>query len=131
MNFLLTGPKRAPLTVVLAHGAGAPMDTAFMTYFAEGIAAGGFRVARFEFPYMAGRRTDGRKRPPDRAPVLLDTWRAVIAELAPAPLVIGGKSMGGRMASMIAAEGPPARPRLGSSAGWRTAHPAATLGSTP
>ena len=105
-KFLYNGPTRAPLTVVLAHGAGAPMDTAFMTFFAEGIAAQKYRVARFEFPYMAARRTEGRKRPPDRAPELLETWRDVIAEIK-GPVVIGGKSMGGRMASLIAADDPP------------------------
>jgi len=101
--FLINGPKKAPLTIALAHGAGAPMDTAFMNFFAEGLGEAGYRVARFEFPYMAGRRADGKKRPPDRQPVLLETWQSMIAALAPAPLVIGGKSMGGRMASLIAA----------------------------
>ncbi|TAL02977.1 MAG: alpha/beta fold hydrolase [Rhodospirillaceae bacterium] len=104
MELLFNGPKKSSLTIVLAHGAGAPMDTAFMTFFAEGLGNAGYRVARFEFPYMASRRTDGRKRPPDRQPVLLQSWQAVIEKLAPAPLVIGGKSMGGRMASLIAAD---------------------------
>jgi predicted alpha/beta-hydrolase family hydrolase len=104
MDFLFDGPEDAP-RIVLAHGAGAPMDSAPMTAMAKGLAAEGLRVARFEFPYMRGRRTEGRQRPPDREPVLLDTWRAVIAELGGAgPLVIGGKSMGGRMASKIADE---------------------------
>lgn len=75
-----------------------------MTFFAEGLAKAGYRTARFEFPYMAARRATGARRPPDRSPVLLDTWRAVIAELGPDRLVIGGKSMGGRMASMVADE---------------------------
>ena len=98
------GPKRASLTIALAHGAGAPMDTSFMTFFAEGLAARGHRVARFEFPYMAARRDSGKRKPPDRQPILLDTWRAVIAEIGADTLVIGGKSMGGRMASLIADE---------------------------
>ena len=102
-HFLHNGPTDARLTVALGHGAGAPMDSPFMSYFAQGLAAK-YRVVRFEFPYMAARRKDGKVRPPDRAPVLLDTWQAVIAERAPGPLVIGGKSMGGRMASLIAAE---------------------------
>lgn len=59
-------------------------------------------MARFEFPYMRKRRIDGTRRPPDRAPVLLETWRAVIATLGPGRLVIGGKSLGGRIASMLA-----------------------------
>ena len=101
-------------TVALAPGAVPPMDSPFMTAIAEGLAAAGLRVARFEFPYMQTRRATGVQRPPDRLPVLLDTWRAVVANLADisgeapsghggAP-VIGGKSLGGRVASMIADE---------------------------
>ncbi len=101
-KLLWNGKKSAALTIALAHGAGAPMDTPFMTFFAEGLAKHGYRVSRFEFPYMAARRKDGKRRPPDRQPVLLDTWRAVIDEIGAAKLVIGGKSMGGRMASLIA-----------------------------
>ncbi|TCS60970.1 alpha/beta fold hydrolase [Varunaivibrio sulfuroxidans] len=102
IDFLFTGPPDAALTVVLAHGAGAPMDSPFMAAFAEGIARRGLRCARFEFPYMAQRRTDGKKRPPNPARVLLQTWREAIDELSPASLIIGGKSMGGRIASMLA-----------------------------
>jgi hypothetical protein len=98
------GPTDAPLTIVLAHGAGAPMDSPFMAAFADGLAQRGWRVARFEFPYMAERRRSGRNRPPDRTEVLQDTWRAVIAHLDARKLVIGGKSLGGRIASMIADE---------------------------
>ncbi len=101
-DLLIDGPDAAPLTVALAHGAGAAMDTPFMSAFAQGLAGHGCRVVRFEFPYMAERRTSGMKRPPDRANVLQDTWRAVIAELGPERLVIGGKSMGGRVASLLA-----------------------------
>ena len=101
-DLLLDGPTDAPLTIALAHGAGAPMDSAFMQVFAEGLAVAGFRVARFEFPYMNDRRETGIKKPPNRAPVLLETWRAVINELGPDNLIIGGKSMGGRIASMVA-----------------------------
>ncbi|KPV40250.1 alpha/beta hydrolase [Thiohalorhabdus denitrificans] len=104
MSYLLDGPESAPLTLALAHGAGAPMDTAFMDAVARSLGERGWRVARFEFPYMVRRREDGKKRPPDRQPVLLDTWRAVIEELGPERLVIGGKSMGGRMASLVADE---------------------------
>ena len=78
------------------------MHSAFMAFFAEGLAAHGYRVARFEFPYMAARGRDGGRRPPDRPNVLLDAWQSVIDRLGPERLVIGGKSLGGRMASMIA-----------------------------
>jgi predicted alpha/beta-hydrolase family hydrolase len=98
-------PAASTLTIALAHGAGAPMDTPFMATIARGLAAGGMRVARFEFPYMHARRTTGRRSPPDRPAVLLDAWRAAIAALGgPEHLVIGGKSLGGRMASMVADE---------------------------
>jgi predicted alpha/beta-hydrolase family hydrolase len=109
----LDGPEGGPL-IALAHGAGAPMDSPFMETFAGGLAGHGIRVARFEFPYMRRRRETGSKKPPDRAPVLMATWRAVVEALGgPGGLVIGGKSMGGRIASMLAteleAEGTPAR----------------------
>lgn len=102
-KFLIDGPDDARVTILLAHGAGAPMDSASMTATAEALAAAGFRVARFEFGYMAARRTaDGRK-PPPRAETLNPEYKAAVAELdAKTPLVIGGKSMGGRVASMVA-----------------------------
>ncbi len=102
-RFLWDGPPGARHRLVLAHGAGAPMDSPFMAAFAAGLGGRGIRVARFEFPYMAVRRREGRKPPPDRAPVLAEAWRQAIAALGePRGLVIGGKSMGGRLASMIA-----------------------------
>ena len=102
---LTNGPGDTRRTLILAHGAGAPMDSDFMSIVAEGIAAHGIRVVRFEFPYMASRRLTGKKRPPDREPVLRQSWRETIDTLGPpARLVIGGKSMGGRIASLIADE---------------------------
>jgi len=83
------------------------MNTPYMNAFAQGLAAAGFRVVRFEFPYMAARRATGKKQGPDRQPVLLDTWRTVIEACGAKGLdrlVIGGKSMGGRMASLVAAD---------------------------
>ena len=103
-RFLFDGPAGAPLTLALAHGAGADMDSPFMAAMTEGLAARRLRVVRFEFPYMAARRADGRRRPPDPQARLLDTWRAAIEVLGPERLVIGGKSLGGRMASLVADE---------------------------
>ena len=103
-DILFDGPRSASLTVALAHGAGAPMGSPFMQAFAEGLAARGLRCARFEFPYMAGRRVDGVKRPPNPTPILLQCWREVVGSIGRERLVIGGKSMGGRMASLLAAE---------------------------
>src|ERR1700722_20155427 len=92
-------------TLVLAHGAGGTMDSQPLTFFAEYLATKNVRVVRFEFPYMRLRRTEGRRRGPDSPDVLLQTWRDVIAHLGGgAQLVIGGKSMGGRIASMVADE---------------------------
>jgi predicted alpha/beta-hydrolase family hydrolase len=78
------------------------MDTSFMNYFAERLADSGFRVVRFEFPYMAAKRATGKSKPPDREPVLRETWLHVIEKLGPEKLAIGGKSMGGRIASLVA-----------------------------
>jgi predicted alpha/beta-hydrolase family hydrolase len=103
-DFLFNGPETAEKTIVLAHGAGAGMESEFMDVIAVGLADHGLRVARFEFPYMIKRRDDGKRRPPDRAPVLLQSYLDVAAELGPENLIIGGKSMGGRIASMIADE---------------------------
>ncbi len=106
-EILFDGPPGAPVTLALAHGAGAPMESPFMTAFAAGLAGrshGRWRIARFEFPFMAARRAGGRKRPPDTQAKLLDAWRAVIAALGAKRLAVGGKSLGGRMASMVADE---------------------------
>jgi len=107
LKFLFDGPRSADVLLALAHGAGAPMDSPFMETVAGGLAARGLRVARFEFPYMARRRREGGRRPPDRQPALLAHWHAVHAELRrghAGRLLIGGKSMGGRMATMVADE---------------------------
>lgn len=100
---LANGPEDGR-TVVLAHGAAVPMSSPFMTFFAKGLADKGFRVIRFEFPYMQAMRQSGQRRPPDKPQVLLNQWGAVIRHLGgPENLIIGGKSMGGRMATMVAA----------------------------
>jgi predicted alpha/beta-hydrolase family hydrolase len=103
-TFLFDGPKRAATTIALAQGAGAGMDTPFMEFFAKGLGKRGYRVVRFEFPYMATKRATAKQKPPDREPVLRETWLKVVAKLGRDGLVIGGKSMGGRIASLIADE---------------------------
>jgi predicted alpha/beta-hydrolase family hydrolase len=102
VDFLFDGPKAARPTILLAHGAGAPMDSASMTATAAALAGAGIGVARFEFAYMAARR-DGARKPPPRAETLVPEYRAAVAALGTSgPLIIGGKSMGGRVASMAA-----------------------------
>ncbi|KMN12476.1 alpha/beta hydrolase [Pseudomonas weihenstephanensis] len=98
-------PITPAATLILAHGAGAPMDSVWMSEMAERLAARGVSVLRFEFPYMAQRRLDGGKRPPNQQVKLLECWSEVYEEVrrhVAGPLAIGGKSMGGRMASLLA-----------------------------
>ena len=102
-NYLIDGEKDQPI-FIFAHGAGAGMDHDFMSAVAKGLAEKGIQVVRFNFPYMVKRAEDGKKRPPDRAPKLLEAYQSVIKEFADKPVVIGGKSMGGRMASLLAEE---------------------------
>jgi predicted alpha/beta-hydrolase family hydrolase len=102
-SFIHDGPEDARVTILLAHGAGAPMDSASMNAAAKALATAGHRVARFEFSYMAARRT-GERKPPPKAESVMPEYVAAIDDLGPTsgPLIIGGKSMGGRVASMIA-----------------------------
>jgi uncharacterized protein len=94
--------------LVVGHGAGAGQKSPFMVRVARGLSARGIGTATFDFPYMKARRSV-----PDRAPVLEASWREAIAaarrEFGRLPLFIGGKSMGGRMASHVAAQGEPVR----------------------
>jgi uncharacterized protein len=103
LSGLWTPAARAVGVAVLAHGAGAGMEHPFMTGAAEGLTEGGVTTMRFNFPYLE----EGR-RSPDRPPVLLEAWRGALEEAERRsnglPLAAGGKSMGGRMASMLAAE---------------------------
>lgn len=96
------GPDDAVHTIILAHGAGAGMEHPGMTSLASAFAARGLRVVRFEFPFMHARR-EGRRPPPDRMPKLIAAFQEVIRS-QPGPVVIGGRSMGGRVATMIADE---------------------------
>jgi predicted alpha/beta-hydrolase family hydrolase len=106
VDFLFDGPEDARVTVLLAHGAGAPMDSASMTAAAKALADRGIRVARFEFGYIAARRTGDGRKPPPKAEKVMPEYVAAIEALGPTngPLIIGGKSMGGRVASMVADE---------------------------
>lgn len=125
------------VVVILAHGAGAPADSPFMEQLSSALEQEGFGTVRFEFPYMEKRRIDGKKRPPDREPVLLDYFSRVVdkvrgeLEAGGSRVLVGGKSMGGRMASILASRRdgidgvvcfgypfhPPGKPDR-----WRTSH---------
>lgn len=122
--------------IVLAHGAGAPADSPFMQMLAESLQKYGVPSVRFEFPYMQKRRVDGKKRPPDRQPVLLEFFSCIVDQVRrdqgpDCRILVGGKSMGGRMASILASQRdgidgvvcygypfhPPGKPDR-----WRTGH---------
>lgn len=94
--------------LILAHGAGAPADSPWMDSLVSALSLEGVTTLRFEFPYMEKRRQDGRKRPPDRQPVLLQHFREAVAAATGAGegagIFVGGKSMGGRMASLMLAQ---------------------------
>lgn len=135
-SLLWTGPSDSDRVLMLGHGAGAPMDSPWLDDISQLLAERGVRVARFEFAYMAARRTGARK-PPPKAELVLDEYRAVLAEVrreTDAVPLIGGKSFGGRVASLIADEqftagairglvclGYPFHP-MGKPANLRTAH---------
>jgi uncharacterized protein len=102
--FLITEPPAGHtprLRFLCAHGAGAGMRTPFLTRFATLAAERGIATHRFAFAYMA-QEGGGRRRPP-RAESLVGEYRAAVAALpVDLPLLIGGKSMGGRVASLLA-----------------------------
>lgn len=102
LELIQNGPLDGPV-YVFAHGAGANMNSEFLNQVAERLGEKGIRVVRFNFPYMIKREDDGKRRPPDRAPKLLAAYEAVIEHLN-CPVVIGGKSMGGRMSSLLLAQ---------------------------
>jgi uncharacterized protein len=104
MDLKVYRSKSASAAMVVGHGAGAGQNSPFMVRTAEGLAARGIATATFDFPYMTARRSV-----PDRPPVLEGAWRDAIRqaqdELSGLPLFIGGKSMGGRISSQVAAQG--------------------------
>jgi predicted alpha/beta-hydrolase family hydrolase len=106
-EILTQGPADAGHHLLLAHGAGAPMTSAFLNTVTRLLVERGLRVSRFEFAYMAARREGGKRRPPPRAEKLVDAYVeavAIVRASLPArqTLLIGGKSMGGRVASLVA-----------------------------
>jgi len=93
------------IVFLFAHGAGADKDSNWMLEMDSLLSARKIEVIRFNFPYMDKRKEDGKKRPPDRQPKLLEAFRSQIDSISSDKiLIIGGKSMGGRMASILATE---------------------------
>jgi predicted alpha/beta-hydrolase family hydrolase len=102
MDLLFDGPEAARDRIVLAHGAGAPMDDPFLTAIAAGLGARGLRVARFEFPYMAARRS-GRRKPEQLRTAHLETLRtpALIVQGTRDPFGTPAEVAGYRLAPSI------------------------------
>ncbi|MGL5497011.1 MAG: alpha/beta fold hydrolase, partial [Aeromonas sobria] len=105
IDVLREGAVDAPVRILLAHGAGAGMDHAFLAELSRLLAGLEIEVVRFNFPYMTKRAQDGKRRPPDRQPLLLEHWRQMVREFAHPRLFLAGKSMGGRMAAELYHDG--------------------------
>jgi len=107
LELLHVGPEDARARLLMAHGAAAPMTSPFMEAVAAVLSARSIATTRFEFRYMAARRALGKRRPPPKAELLIGEYQAAVhAVAATMPpeqrLLIGGKSMGGRVASLAA-----------------------------
>jgi uncharacterized protein len=102
------GPSGAKARLILAHGAGAGITSSFLEAMADLLAERGIALTLFEFGYMASRRDGGKKRPPPRAEALVAEYRDIVRSVRTKHrrqmLFIGGKSMGGRVASLLADE---------------------------
>jgi predicted alpha/beta-hydrolase family hydrolase len=106
-HFLTDGSPGAATRIVLAHGAGAAMTSPFLDAMSKLLVEREMQVSRFEFDYMAARREGGKRRPPPRAELLMPEYKRAVAELRAQgadkqKLFIGGKSLGGRVASLVA-----------------------------
>lgn len=110
----LDQPEHPKALLLLAHGAGAPMDSPFMNQLCQALLAQAVTVIRFEFTYMQQRRADGRRRPPPAINTLVDeyqhmiqavgAWQTASPHVQSLPLWLAGKSMGGRVATLVAAQ---------------------------
>ena len=104
INYLIDGKESYPDTIILAHSSGAPMNSEFMNYFSKSLSDLGFLCIRFQFPYMTKQITEGKKRFPDKIDILKKSWLVAINHINKKDVIIGGKSMGGRIATLIADE---------------------------
>ncbi len=106
-TFIYDRAKASKAVFVFAHGAGADMSSNFIINMTELLLTKGISVVRFNFPYMEKRLLDGKRRPPDRMPKLVEDMTALLDELdLQESLFIGGKSMGSRVAATLLANDP-------------------------
>jgi predicted alpha/beta-hydrolase family hydrolase len=106
-SLLVSGSRKAETTLVLAPGAGAPATSAWMERVAALLSEAGFCVVRFDFGYMRARVETGARKPPPKGEALVGEYEAAVAEVraglgAGQRMLIGGKSLGGRVASLAA-----------------------------
>ena len=102
MNYQINKAEQAVATIIFAHGAGADMDSDYMTEITLKLVANNVNVLRFNFPYMSQRKLDGKRRPPNRMPILLAELQDYIDQYSDdLPLFVGGKSMGSRVAATL------------------------------
>jgi len=109
--YILDKAPQAKATLVFAHGAGAGMDSDFIQRISFLLNQRQINVIRFNFPYMEKRIIDGKRRPPDRMPKLVDDFELLLKQLdsnaelnSQLPLFVSGKSMGSRVAATLLAE---------------------------
>lgn len=98
-------PHESGTCLIIAHGAGGPMYSPFITFFHKGLAERGYLTVKFNFPYM-----EARRKVPDKKEILETSYRQIIQEVRASPyhpkrMFVGGKSMGGRIASQVVADG--------------------------
>lgn len=97
--------KDAKALVIFAHGAGADMNHQYIEELVDLMNAQQLNVLRFNFPFMDKRKIDGKRRPPDRMPALVACYQDILASINTSlPVFIGGKSMGGRVAAILAGD---------------------------
>jgi predicted alpha/beta-hydrolase family hydrolase len=105
LNSKLNKAEDAKALVIFAHGAGADMEHEYLEELVRLMNAQQLSVLRFNFPFMDKRKLDGKRRPPDRMPALIDCYQSLIANFTTnLPIYIGGKSMGGRVAATLAGD---------------------------
>lgn len=105
ISTILSTVSDAKALVIFAHGAGADMEHEYIQTLTTMMNQQQLNVLRFNFPYMDKRKVDGKRRPPDRMPKLIECYQTILSNINTSlPVFIGGKSMGSRVAATIASD---------------------------